>query len=155
MAYITFDDLIMRYPILTKWGINETDVTNHLIFYSEQEVNSRLASHYPVPFTTAPNIIKDVTMDMAYCKATFWKNPDGFEKAWEACMARIEGLKNGDELIITTSGTILQPDESSNIGNQIWTTTDNFHPVFSSLDAESPYSIVSSEQRVSDINERS
>ena len=144
MAYCTYNDMILRYPSLSDYGTQASDVTNDLIYYAEMEINSRLGTHFTVPFTTVYPTIKDLTIDLAYYRVYRLKDPDKAEKMKESILGRIEDLKTGKEALYTGSGVVFpalkDPDP------QIWSSTQDYHSAFSMLDAESPFSQVSSQQ---------
>ncbi len=68
MTYVKYLDVIARYSILKTWGKSETEVTSDLIYYAEMELNSRLASHFSVPFSDSHPTVKDLTMIYAITK---------------------------------------------------------------------------------------
>ena len=149
MAYITYSELITRYAALST--SSETNVNSDLIYYAEVELNGRLASCFTVPFAVAHPTVKDLTMDLAYYKNLRTKDPDKAEKLRKYIDGRIDNIKDGKEYIYTASGT-LEPVDSGIA--DIWSTTENYHPVHSMLDAEDPLTMVSSERLYDEADER-
>lgn len=155
MAYITYEELVLRYPLVKKWGsedANETFVNSYMIYYAEHEVNSRLASHYSTPFSAAHPTVKDLTFDM--CKYRMLQDQDP-KKASEFAKfvdERIEKLKNGDEYIFTGSDTVISPSGS---GTEIWSTVQDYNPTHSMLDEDSQYTLVDSSRLYNEENLRS
>jgi len=141
MAYITYTELITRYPVIATWNASSTNITNDVIAYAENELNSLLASHFTVPLAAHPTV-KDLAMDLAYCRVWFPKDPKKAGEFRKAVYGRIESIKAGDEYIYTDSFTAIEPDGS---GQEIWSTVQDYHPVHSMLGAESPYTHVSSD----------
>ena len=142
MAYITYSELTTRYATVANWSGSETQVNSGLIHYAEVELNSRLASHFSVPFATAYPVIKDITMDIAYYKSLVMRDPEKAKLVKEALNDRIEALKNGDELIYTDSGTLIEASPTT--GSELWSNYEDYHPVHSMLDAEDPLTRVDS-----------
>ncbi len=140
MAYVNYEEVIARYSILETWGKTETEVTSDLIYYAEMELNSRLASHFSVPFSDSHPTVKDLTIDLCYYKALVTKDPEKAEQIHDAIIGRIDGIKEGKEYIYTGSDTIIP----SGAGQEIWSPTMDYHPVHSMLDAESPFTQIDS-----------
>ncbi len=132
MAYVEYLDVIARYSVLKTWGKTETEVTSDLIYYAEMELNSRLASHFSVPFSDSHPTVKDLTIDLCYYKALITKDPEKAEQIHDAIIGRIDGIKEGKEYIYTGSGTIIP----SGAGQEIWSPVMDYYPVHSMLDAE-------------------
>jgi len=149
MSYADYNDVIIRYPIIASWGKTESEVSSDLIYFAEMELNGRLGSHFTVPFTTVYPIVKDLTIDLAYYRALRTKDPKKANEIRGAVMGRIDDIKAGKEFIYTGSGTL----EASG-GIEIWSTTEDYHPVHSMLDAEDPLTDISSERLYDEADER-
>ena len=149
MAYITYQELINRYSSIATWNMSQSIVNSDLIYYAEIELNSRLGTHFTVPFATAYPTIKDLTLDLAFYKALRTKDPKKANEIRKAVLGRIEDIKAGKEFIYTGSGTL----EASG-GVEIWSTTEDYHPVHSMLDAEDPLTDISSERLYDEADER-
>ena len=132
--YITYAEVIIRYPIIATWTNSQSEVENDLIFYAERELNSRLASHFSVPFSGSHPTIKDIAMDLVYYKALYTKDPAKAKEIKDAVIGRIEDIKEGKEYIVTDSYTTIAPDKD--IVRPIWSNQMDYHPVHSMLDAE-------------------
>jgi len=139
-TYATFKEVTTRYAVIKSWGKTEIEVSSDLIHYAEVELNSRLASHFDVPFPVAYPTIKDLTIELTYYRAMLTRDPDKAVKIHDAIIGRIEDLKEGKEYIFTGSETIIP----SGADQVIWSPLMDFHPVHSMLDAESPYTAVDS-----------
>ena len=59
----------------------------------------------------------------------------------DAFLKRIERIKAGEEFIITDSGTNIGPQDAA---AAVWSSTENYHPTHSMLDAANPYTMVDS-----------
>jgi len=151
MAYINYTELTNRYQVITTWNTSESIVNSDLIYYAEIELNSRFASHFSVPFSVAHPTVKDLTLDMAYYKALVTKDPEKAEKIHDVVIGRIEKIKEGKEYIYTGSGTYIEPAGS---GAEIWSSTEDYHPVHSMLDAEDGHTMISSERLYDEEQER-
>lgn len=151
MTYATYNEVITRYPLIETLGKTASEVSSDLIYYSEIEINGRLGVVFSVPFDAAHPTIKDLTIDLAYYRAIRIKDPDKAEKLWKSVIGRIDDIKAGKEDIYTGSGT-LEMDIMP--GAEVWSTTQDYHPVHSMLDAEDPLTMVSSERLYDEANER-
>lgn len=152
MAYITYQELMTRYPQFKSWHEgNESLVNSFAIYYAEAELNSRLAPAFSVPFATAYPAIKDLTLDLAYYKMMRSLNPEDYKDLYDAVVERIQNIVDGKEMITTASGVQVPPTVPS---AEIWSNTMEYHATHSMLDAESEYTRVSSEQTYQLENER-
>lgn len=131
--YITYAELIERYDTLASWAGSEAAVNSGLIYYAEIELNSRMASHFSVPFSAAHPTVKDLAMDLAYWKAMRTRDPKKATEIEDAVLGRIQAIKDGKEYIYTGSGTIMLPEGA---GQEVWSTTMDHHPVHSMLEPE-------------------
>jgi len=141
--YITYDEVVLRYPMLTTWSDSCNMVSNDTIVYAEHELNSLLSTHFSVPFSGSHPTIKDLAIDLTYYRTMIIKDPEKAEKIRDAVLGRIDRIKAGKEYIMTESYTVIKPDATI-AGGEVWSTTMDFHPTFSMLDAESAYSGVDS-----------
>lgn len=139
--YIDYDDVVDRYPML-KTGIGNAPQLTTDITYAEKELNGRFASHFSVPFSGPHPTIMDICIDLTYYRSIRIKDPDLAEKFKEGIIGRIDGIKAGDEYIYTGSNTTITANADG--ANEIWSTTEDYHPTFSMLDAENQYSQVDS-----------
>lgn len=131
--YIVYQDLFFRYPDIETWSFTEAHVNSHIIYYGEIELNSRLSSHFSVPFSGAHPTIKDLAIDMSYLKVLRTKDPDRAAKIEKAVLGRIEDIKAGKEYIYTDSGTQLVPNGSN---MKVWSSTEDYPTVHSMLDSD-------------------
>ena len=152
--YITYDELIVRYPIIATWNGSQSNIENDLIYYAEREINSRLATHYTVPFSAGHPTIKDLCIDLSYYRTLVTKDPEKAEQVKDAVIGRIEDLKSGKEYIMTDSYTMIEPS-TNRPGGEIWSTLMEFHPVHSMLGAEDSLTVVDSNYLEELENERS
>lgn len=148
--YITFDDLYGRYPEVKTWRDDFKTVNSHMIYYAEIELNSMLAPAYSVPFSAAHPTVKDLAIELTYAKF----NPDTERQPdlYTAIKERIERIKEGEEYIYSGSGTVIAGDVAA---SNFWSNTEDYHPVFSTLDYESEYTIVDSGRQYDEENKRS
>jgi len=141
MPYITYRELLARYPQFRAWHEgNESLVNSFCIAMAEAELNSRLATAYTVPFTTAYPVIKDLTFDLCYAKMMMSQNVEEYQKFYDNVIERINRLVNGDDLIYTDDGSTISPETGAS--SEIWSSTMDFEPTHSMLDAEHPQSAV-------------
>jgi len=139
--------------MLATWSDSCDTVTNDTMVYAEHELNSLMATHFSVPFGGSHPTIKDLTMDLVYYKTMVVKDPEKAEQIKDAVLGRIDRIKAGEEYIITDSYTTITPDASI-AGGEVWSTNQEFHPVFSMLDAESEFSIIDEDRIDEEENER-
>ena len=152
MAYITFKEATQRYPLLEDWAKQSSDVNSALLHYAEVHLDSMLASHFTVPFSGPPRVIKDLAIDLSYAKALLPRDREQYKTVMDEIKDRISDIKSGAESIVTDSGTIIA--KSATGGAEIWSTTQDYHSVHSFLDAEDSYTHISSGQLQADQDAR-
>jgi hypothetical protein len=150
MPYADYTEVIERYPSMASWGDVQSEVAS-LTFFAENQINGMLASAFDVPFSGAHPTIKDLTIDWTYYKALVTRDPGKAEKIRDYLMGRIEALKNGEESIMTDSGTSIIGTDAS---QEVWTNTGCWHPTHSMLDAENEFTMISSDRLEYDEDER-
>lgn len=133
--YITYAEVLERYPMLKTWITNSPQLNNDISF-AEHELNGRLSTHFSTPFSGSHPTIKDLAIDLTYYRQFRFQDPDRAEKLKDAIIGRIEAIKNGDEYIWTDSNTAMGPDASK--ASEIWSNLENYQPAFSMLDADDP-----------------
>jgi len=137
MGYVTYSDCVARYPIFETWPGLSTQVNSTLIHYGEVELNARLAPKFDVPFSPAPAAIEDLAIDFAYLKSLNYGNQnERWVEVNSMLSSRIERILDGDEMLVTDSGTVIEPVTRS--GVDIWSSTEDYNPTHSMLGAESP-----------------
>jgi len=137
MGYVPYSDCVARYPIFETWPGLSTQVNSTLIHYGEVELNARLAPKFDVPFSPAPAAIEDLAIDFAYLKSLNYGNQnERWVEVNSMLSSRIERILDGDEMLVTDSGTVIEPVTRS--GVDIWSSTEDYNPTHSMLGAESP-----------------
>lgn len=108
--YIGWTDLVGRYPDAAKIAAQE-NVSSYTIPGAEAEVDARLAARYSTPFgTPAPDMIRDLVVDLTYYKLTFRQKDS--EKLYTYIMDRFASIN---------SGTITLPSTLATVGVPVWT----------------------------------
>jgi len=143
MSYTSYEEVIIRYPMLKSWGKTEIQVNSDLIYYAEMELNGRLASHFTVPFSASHPTVKDLTIDLAYFNSIKTRVPKDAERIHDVVIGRIDDIKEGKEYIYTGSGTTIKPTPGT---AQIWSNLQDYHPVHTMLGAENEFTRISSER---------
>ena len=131
--YIAYEDLVARHSIMKTWGKSPTEVNSDLIYYAEAELNGMLASSFVVPFDAPHPTIKDLAIDLTYCKALFTKDPKVAIQYKKEIILRIENIKKGVENIYTGSGTMILPTITENMP---WSSSENYLSTHTMLGAE-------------------
>lgn len=149
MSYVDYEEVIIRYPMIKTWAKTEAQVNSDLIYYAETELNSRLASHFSVPFSASHPTVKDLTIDLAYYNAIKTRVPKDAKRIHDVIIGRIDAIKDGKEYIYTGSNTTITPNPNT---GQVWSNVMDYHPVHSMLGAEHEDTHVSSE-RLADLED--
>lgn len=67
--YITWDQMTNRYPEAAR--ITGAEVVSSAWLYGiEAEIDARLSPRYTVPFSTAPDLVRDLCVDLLYARMT-------------------------------------------------------------------------------------
>lgn len=138
--YITYDELIIRYPLINTWSEKESHVNSFIIHYAENEVDQLLAPAYSTPFSAGHATVKDLSFDVCKYKVLMDQDVDKSEKLWSIIIEKIDRLLSGEAQIITDSGA-LAPTQP---GAEIWSNTKDYTPTHSMLDEDNAYTHIDS-----------
>ena len=142
MSYATFEEVVLRYPIVSTWAVSSDDIKSNLLIYSDIELNSALSPEFTVPFSDTPPIIRDLSIDMSYLKLLMRQDIEKAVCFKEFLYNRIKQIKAGEVGIVTDSGTVIEATKGFTFG--IWSTTMDYNPTESMLPEYSPYTMVDS-----------
>lgn len=101
--YILWTDVTNRYPDFAK-GPDATVAEAAFVPQAEAEVDARLAPRYSVPFSPAPYLVKDLSVDLAYYKATIKQESSKLIKDY--IDARFKAIIDGTLLLTTSAGVV-------------------------------------------------
>lgn len=105
--YIKWEDVVGRYPDVAK--INAADgVGSYWLNYAESEIDAALAKQYTVPFSTAPDMVKDLCIDLTYYKLTYRQK--NAEALISYVNSRIGALQDGNMQLVDVAGTLLSSE---------------------------------------------
>jgi hypothetical protein len=103
--YTSYDALKGKYPETQK-SIAQSAVSSYFIANTEDELDSRVAMRYSVPFSAPiPGMIQDLATDLVYYKLTI--RSDQSENLKTYIDERIKGIIDGT-IVLVSSGTSLQ-----------------------------------------------
>jgi phage gp36-like protein len=128
--YIDWADVTGRYGDFAK-GPDAAAAQSFFITQAEAEVDGRLAPKYTAPFSPAPEIVRDLSIDLTYYKATI--RQEGSEKIKEYIDQRFEAIIDGT-LLLTTSAGLVQT-----AGGLAWA-SNSYHSSFG-MDSEVNWSV--------------
>lgn len=138
--YISWADVTGRYNDFAK-GPDATVAETSFVPQAEAEVDARLAVKYSVPFSPAPYLVKDLSIDLAYYKATIRQESSKLIK--EYIDARFKAIIDGTMVLTNSAGVI------GATGNFAWA-SNSYHSSFG-LDSEVNWSVDSG--AISDIQD--
>lgn len=129
MSIVTYDEILSRFSAVGDYG--NTVVTSHYLLYAENHVNGLLAGHFTVPFSSNNLTAKDLVIELTYLRCGDLKVGE-LEKRYDMFQRRIDALRNGDEVMMTSSGETMVAG-----GTLIPTSnTEDYTPVFGVSDTE-------------------
>jgi hypothetical protein len=101
--YIDWEEIAGRYPDVARIA-GATGTGSYWLGYAESEVDARLAVRFTTPFSPAPDVVRDLCIDLTYYKMTMrQKNSEVIREDIEA---RFEALVNGT-MALPTSYTVV------------------------------------------------
>jgi phage gp36-like protein len=101
--YINWADVTGRYVDFAT-GPDASIAEAAFVPHAEAEVDARLAPKYSVPFTPAPYLVKDLSIDLAYYKATIKQK--GSEALKVYIDARFKAIIDGTLILTTSAGPV-------------------------------------------------
>lgn len=103
--YIQWTDITARYHEFPK-TFDSIKADTALIPQAEAEVDGRLAAKYTVPFTPAPYLVQDLSIDLAYYKMIF--GSDRAEALKTYIDDRFRSIIDGTLVLTTSAGAVGQ-----------------------------------------------
>jgi phage gp36-like protein len=104
--YIDWSHLSGKYPVIAK-DFDSSLANSYWIPGAENEVNSRLAVRYSVPFSPCPDMVKDLVVDLTYYKMTY--RQENQDKLKEYLDERFKGLADGTIALVTSVSVAQNP----------------------------------------------
>lgn len=148
--YISYEELLVRYPLVDTWSDKASHVDSFIIYYAENEVDAMLSPAYSVPFDAAHPTVKDLSFDVCKYKVLADQDAKKAKEIYDLIQDRVENLLNGKAQIITGSGTLAP----SAPGEEVWSNTKDYLPTHTMLDEDNAYTQVDSSQLFDLENER-
>lgn len=136
--YILWSDVTARYNDFAK-GPDASVAEAAFVPQAEAEVDGRLGVKYSVPFSPAPYLVKDLTIDLAYYKATIRQESSKLIK--EYIDQRFEAIIDGTLVLSNSLGAV------AGTGNFAWA-SNSYH---SSSGLDSPVNWAVDSQAIYDI----
>lgn len=136
MPYTTIDIVFTKFPAIAtaigtgEYEIASADVVSVFIRQAAGRVDAYLSERYAVPFdaSSVPPLIEEITTDLAICamaRDRLPSTPEWLDARCRDAMATLKDLANGT---LTIPGATLANTTGD---NEIWSTTQEHHPVFS------------------------
>jgi hypothetical protein len=108
--YIDWSDVSNRYPNMPQKA-DAKEGNNFYVLGAEAEVNAAASAFYAVPFipgsVNAPDLIRDVAIDLTYYKAAGWQNEKLGPIMRKDIDRRLQGLKDGTLPLVGSGGILL------------------------------------------------
>lgn len=109
--YIDWTDVSNRYPNVPQRA-DSKEGNNFYVLGAEAEVNSAASEKYTTPFipgsVNAPDMIRDITIDLTYWKAVGWQNEKLSKILRDDIDRRLKGLRDGTLALVNSTGALIQ-----------------------------------------------
>ena len=128
-SLVDYNFLTGVYPSVGKSGYKAEEVNSFHTPMAQSEIEGLLSTHYTVPFSSNNLTAKDLVSRLCYSRLASLDEEERRAIRTEL-YERIERLKNGEEQMLTSSGTVLQP----NVAGTAWTENEDYHPIFTQDD---------------------
>jgi hypothetical protein len=129
MVYATYSDFNARYAT----RLTEAEVNSHVLPYASWRLEALLAPAFTVPFSDNNLTARDLTIDLAYLLVLQRsKEPKERQALEQAVLARVQGLSQGREAMVTTSGGALYAAPQQEV---VWSSTGRYRTIFDLRDA--------------------
>lgn len=137
MAYATINDVFTLYPrisTLVGTGTNDvtsTEVASSYIAQAEAFIDSYVSLRWQTPFSPVPTLITHVAANIAICNMVFErtaKPPQIITDRWERQMDILKSLRDGNMTLVGSGAVAVSSGDQ-----EVWSTTKDYHPVFSSV----------------------
>lgn len=125
--YINWDDVTLRYPEVETRNAGAAAVGSAYIQYAEAAIDGMLASHFTTPFSSNNLTAKDLSVELVYARIIRKADKEAAAMAAAGVSSMVTMLKNGSLGMVTTSGDIIA---NNGTGDEIWSTTQNYHSIF-------------------------
>lgn len=102
--YIDWSHVVGRYSDVAKTA-DATGTGSYFLEMAEYEVDGRLAPRYPVPFSPAPLVVKDLCIDLTYYKMNIMQ--EKVEPLKTSLDERFEAILNGTLVLTNSGGSLL------------------------------------------------
>lgn len=133
------DDVVARYPRV--YDVGSTSITSidlslepplvnpesAYIYYAESHIEQELAAGFTVPFSSNNVTARDLMIDHAFYLTQVYRDDDAAREVLNRINSKIERLLDGSAAMMTTSGEAIYQSGAS---GAIYSTTEDYHPVF-------------------------
>lgn len=131
--YCTVDDVAARFRTISDVIGYPQAVDSHFILYAENELDTRLAPFFTVPFSSNNLTAKDISIDLTYAKSIQYEDPKKNKSINDLIDKKIDSLIGGGSSMLTTSGEVILPTNSN---YDSYSSTESYHSAFGMGDFE-------------------
>ena len=132
ITYATYAEFTQVYSLK---GVTQADVESTWLPHGALRVNEELGSCFTTPFSSNNQTAKDLSIHFGYLGVLMrTRNQTDSEELLNYINSRIDGIKNNNAPMVTTSGDSFFADGDSVYS--AWSTTQTYKPVFDFRDAE-------------------
>jgi len=129
-----------RYANLSDWatevgclnGMSDDDASSYLNKGADW-LDEELGQTYTIPFSSNNKSATSLSVQLGHLRFLEGKTrkKDDSDEPRRSVMARLKALKSGASVMVTTSG---DPIRATSVNQDVWSTTINYNPVFTTLD---------------------
>ena len=124
--YADWEDVTSRYPKVNDVA-DADELQASYVEGVEAWMDSYLAKQFTTPVSGTPPLLKDICIDLVYCKVAF-NREKGIPKLKEDTLMILKDICSNAILMSDSDGTVI----TSN-GQAVWSTTEDYDATFSML----------------------
>ena len=131
VTYATYSEYTMVY---SDKGVSQSQINSYYLPQGALRVNETLGSCFTIPFSSNNETAKDLSIHFAHLAILLrTRNQEDSNELKKELIQRVSDICSGNLGMVLTDGTILSPGSTSR--NEVWSTTQNYKPVFDMRDS--------------------
>jgi hypothetical protein len=131
--FIDWSNVVAKYPDVSKLN-GASELEDAYIPDAENFIQGSLAAKYSNEVLLQSQLVKGLMVDQVYRDIQLTRQPKKAEALGKAIAKTVDNILNKKVVLVSSSGEILSHDRSP-----IWSSTENYTPVFGMSDYEDSF----------------